>query len=352
VAAESIAPPLVAGGLIIETMFAWPGVARVFYASFSQFDLGALVGVVLLYAVAFVLIKTGAGLVRDAQGGVLFDAGAVQPSAVRRPGFSANGIVGLGVLSVAAFGALAAGVAPWGPYLIDQAHWVGYPLAPGIAGHVLGTEENGRDLLARLLLAVRTSLTLAAFAAVVALVIGAVVALVMRAVPSSYDRRVLDVTAIRPFAALPFIFVALTVLFARFGKVTLHEITFVVILGVVSAPAIVPVFRAAFAARRYSAILAGAVDIMGGALLLEITLSAHGFGVQAPTASLGNMLANMLANMTVAPWAVAAPMLTGIALLFALFAIGDDLRERAWVPCGGTGRRRAGVPPSPESLTT
>jgi len=36
------------------------------------------------------------------------------------------------------------------PNFIDQVHWQGYPLAPGIAGHLLGTDENGRDLLARL----------------------------------------------------------------------------------------------------------------------------------------------------------------------------------------------------------
>src|ERR1700676_1953660 len=40
-------------------------------------------------------------------------------------------------------------ITPADPNFIDQAHWNGYPLAPGIAGHLLGTDENGRDLLAR-----------------------------------------------------------------------------------------------------------------------------------------------------------------------------------------------------------
>ncbi|MBV8355073.1 MAG: ABC transporter permease, partial [Candidatus Eremiobacteraeota bacterium] len=26
-------------------------------------------------------------------------------------------------------------IAPWDPNYIDQAHWTGYPLAPGVAGH-------------------------------------------------------------------------------------------------------------------------------------------------------------------------------------------------------------------------
>ena len=37
------------------------------------------------------------------------------------------------------------------PNAIDNVHWQGNPLAPGIAGHLLGTDENGRDLLARLI---------------------------------------------------------------------------------------------------------------------------------------------------------------------------------------------------------
>src|SRR4030088_2177924 len=42
-------------------------------------------------------------------------------------------------------------ITPTDPNLIDQVHWIGYPLAPGVAGHLLGTDENGRDLLARLI---------------------------------------------------------------------------------------------------------------------------------------------------------------------------------------------------------
>ena len=45
------------------------------------------------------------------------------------------------------------------PNAIDQQHWNGYPLAPGVAGHLLGTDESGRDLLARLMYGARISLT-------------------------------------------------------------------------------------------------------------------------------------------------------------------------------------------------
>src|SRR5579883_1326075 len=63
-------------------------------------------------------------------------------------------------------------IAPWDPNYIDQAHWSGYPLAPGVAGHILGTDENGRDLLSRLIFGARISLTIAIFAVLMEVVIG------------------------------------------------------------------------------------------------------------------------------------------------------------------------------------
>src|SRR5580704_17677717 len=59
------------------------------------------------------------------------------------------------------------------PNFIDQVHWQGYPLAPGVAGHLLGTDENGRDLLARLVWGAQISLTVAFFAVLMEIVIGA-----------------------------------------------------------------------------------------------------------------------------------------------------------------------------------
>src|ERR1700736_5223231 len=62
--------------------------------------------------------------------------------------------------------AIAACIGQPDPYFIDQVHWQGYALAPGVAGHLLGTDENGRDLLARLMFGARISLTVALFAVI------------------------------------------------------------------------------------------------------------------------------------------------------------------------------------------
>src|ERR1700737_3122268 len=78
-------------------------------------------------------------------------------------------IIIMGLIAV-----LAPLISPADPNLIDNVNWQGYPLAPGIAHHLLGTDENGRDLLARLMFGARISLTVALFAVIMEISIGTV----------------------------------------------------------------------------------------------------------------------------------------------------------------------------------
>lgn len=325
--AALIGPALLSATLIIEPPFAWPGIARLFYNGISQADIGLVAGFLLMYAVGVVLLRLCAEFSpvipeRKAPR----QPSAPPPSARRSRNVSAMGVIASIVLLSAAFGALAANlIAPIGPNFIDVLHWEGFPLAPGVAGHPLGTDENGRDLLSRLLVGLRTSLGIAAVAAVVATVIAAVAAWATKAVPWLNDGRALGVTGIRPFAALPFILAVILVLAASHNTTAfLSPLVIGVVIGGVSWPAIVPACRALGPAA-----LGGIVDVTACALLLEITLSGHGFGVQPPTPSLGNMLVNAQSNLTVAPWAALMPSVVGVVMLCALYAVADDLRERA-----------------------
>ena len=62
-------------------------------------------------------------------------------------------------------------------------------------------------------------------------------------------------------------------------------------------------------------------------IILESTLSFLGFGIQPPTASWGNMLANAEANMPIAPWAAIFPGLCILITVLAANYIGDGLRD-------------------------
>ena len=314
VSAARIGPALLSASLLIESRFAWPGIARLYSNGVAQRDTALVGGVLLAYSAAVVLLQLCAE----------FSTGSPRVLAGSRRRFSAIGVTACVVLLLAAFGALTAIlIVPVGPYLIDQVHWQGYPLAPGTAGHVLGTDENGRDLLSRLLVGLRTSLGIAAFAAVIASAIAALVAMAMNSLHAVADRSALSIIGIRPFGAFPFILAAVSVLVTRFHTIgVLNPRVIALLIAAVSWPAIVPAFRALTPAT-----LGAVADLTACALLLEVTLSLYGLGVQPPTPSLGNILANMQSNMTVAPWVVIAPTVVVIVTLFALYAVADELRE-------------------------
>jgi peptide/nickel transport system permease protein len=62
-------------------------------------------------------------------------------------------------------------------------------------------------------------------------------------------------------------------------------------------------------------------------IILESTLSFLGFGIQPPTASWGNMLANASSNMTIAPWVAIFPGLCILITVLAINYLGDGLRD-------------------------
>ena len=85
-------------------------------------------------------------------------------------------LIGAAVIVVVALIAIFAKLLPLqDPNAIDQVNWQGTPLAPGIAGHILGSDENGRDLLSRLVFGAQISLTVAFFTVLMELTIGTVV---------------------------------------------------------------------------------------------------------------------------------------------------------------------------------
>jgi len=324
-AAAWVGPPLLASMLFIEPMFAWPGIVRLFSQGLRGFDTGVIAVCLLLYCAAIVMTDLIAQWVSDPQAAAPYQPDAARTFARGRKGSNAVIVAATVVLLFAVFCALAANaIAPAGPYFIDQLHWQGYPLAPGVGGHPLGTDENGRDLLARVLVGLRTSLGIAVLAALIAAAIGFLVAKATTSLQPVQDRAALSAIGIRPFAGFPFVLAAVTLLVARTGGVrVLSPPLIALLIALVSWPAVLPAFR-----RLTTATLGGLVDLVACALLLEATQSMIGFGVQPPTPSLGNMFQNAQSNVTIAPWdpIVSSAVLTVVVI--ALYAIGDQLRER------------------------
>ncbi len=312
--AAMLGPVLACGALLVEPSFAWGGVARVFLFAVERFDFAAVAGCLVVYVAAIAAVSALTGTA----GG---DAPVVRG---RDRSLSPLAVAGCATLLAVVLAAVAAPLlAPVGPSFIDVGHWSGYPLAPGTAGHVLGTDENGRDLLARLLFGLRNSLGITAGATLIATALAALAAKALGSVRWIGTASGLAVTAIRPFAGLPLILTAVLLLAAAMrSRDVPNALMVALMIGGVSWPAGIPAFRLSGARR-----LAGVTGLAAGAFLLEVTVSSIGFGVQPPAPSVGTMLVNALANMSIAPWIPLVASITIVVVLAALYALADGLRE-------------------------
>ena len=220
-------------------------------------------------------------------------------------------------------------------------------LPPG-AGHLLGTDDLGRDALARLLYGAQVSIALGFGVASIALLIGIGVGLVA----GYYGRWVDDLlnVVIQVKRAVPFLYLLLVV-------ATIIQPTLPILVGLFGLWSWTSVARTVrgqtlgYKRRDYvdAARALGAGDgriilrhvlphissivlvevgfVVAGSILAEAGISFLGFGIQPPTPSWGNMLSNALEYVRRAWWLVAAP---GAAISFTVLCVlllTDGLRD-------------------------
>jgi oligopeptide transport system permease protein len=235
------------------------------------------------------------------------------------------------------------------PWSYDQIDWQGVRAAPFTQNHLLGTDSVGRDLLARTLIGTRITLTVAASAALVALLIGTAWGAIAGWVGGRVDEAMMRV--VDALYALPFMFVVilLMVVFGRsivlvfLGIGAVEWLTMArVVRGQVMALRHRPFVLAAEAAGAPSgAILLRHVlpNVAGVALayllltvpqvvMVESFLSFLGLGVQEPLTSLGILVHDGAEDMDVGPLALLVPGGVLVGLILALTALGERLRDR------------------------
>jgi peptide/nickel transport system permease protein len=277
---------------------------------------------------------------------------------LRRHRLAVAGIVILSLIVLAAL--FAQQLSPFDPNAIDEKNWSGTPLPPCFqsaicAGHLLGTDELGRDLLSRLLFGARISLQVGIFTVVFELIIGVVLGAVAGYYGGWVDWLIMRVTDVfLSIPLLPLLLVLTAIVAASSNKASLSFWVIVVIIGALSWPTVARLVRASFLVLRerefaeaaravgngdariifrhllpnaVAPIVVQATLDVANVIILESTLSYLGFGIQPPTASWGNMLANAQANLQIAWWAAVFP---GVCILFTVLSInyiGDGLRD-------------------------
>jgi peptide/nickel transport system permease protein len=265
---------------------------------------------------------------------------------------AAAALVVVGVLFALALAA--PWIAPQNPYDLAQLSILDNMLAPGARGsngmlHLLGTDDQGRDLLSAILYGLRLSLFVAATATAIGLVIGAVAGVVAAYFGGRIDAVMMRIVDIQ--LSFPAILIAL-ILLAVLGKgvdkvvVALVLVQWAYYARTIRGSALVERRREYIEAARclalspariifrhllpnaFPPLIVVATVQVAHAISLEATLSFLGVGVPITEPSLGLLIANGYGYMLSGLYWIA--FYPGIALLVAILAVnlvGDQIAD-------------------------
>jgi oligopeptide transport system permease protein len=234
------------------------------------------------------------------------------------------------------------------PFAYDQINKGDVWAPPLTAGHLLGADSLGRDLLARLLMGLRVSLAIGLIATLVSLVIGVAWGAVAGFVGGVVDEvmmRIVDV-----LYSLPFIFFVI-LLMVTFGSniilifIAIGAVEWLTMSRIVRGQTLSLKHKEFVEAARAAGLTQGSIitkhivpNLLGpvvvyvtltipAVILAESFLSFLGLGVQPPMASLGTLIAGGAQDMQLAWWLLVFPSLTMVITLMSFNFIGDGLRD-------------------------
>ncbi|MEW5918651.1 MAG: ABC transporter permease [Gemmatimonadota bacterium] len=218
------------------------------------------------------------------------------------------------------------------------------------ASHWLGTDENGRDVLSRLLHGGRVSLAVGGLAVAFALLLGSLLGALAGFRHGRLDAFLMRLTD--AMLSIPTIFVVITAL-AFFGStigalvltiggtawmglarlvrgelLSIRELAYIDAARTLGQSG-VGLFARHMLPQLVPTILVNATLGVGTAILTESALSYLGIGVQPPAASWGNMLSAAQSYFGSLPWLVILPGAMIFVTVAAVNVLGDALRDAA-----------------------
>jgi len=233
---------------------------------------------------------------------------------------------------------------PYDPIILDVNSRL---VSPG-ASHLLGTDHFGRDLLSRMMVGIRVSLTVSFLTACFAIIAGSILGALSGYFRGTTDMVISGIT--NAFLAMPGILLALALISVYGSSVG----GLIVALGIAYTPNVTRVVRGVVLSLRESEFVEaaktmgrshlkilllhilpntiGPITVLASsffaqALLSESALSFLGLGVPPPFPSLGGILAESRRFMEDAPWLAIFPGLLIVCTLLCINWLGDALRD-------------------------
>jgi peptide/nickel transport system permease protein len=255
--------------------------------------------------------------------------------------------IGLGMLLVAIIASVGAPLfVKYSPISLDVLHPLAPPLTPG---HLLGTDQYGRDILARILYGGRIDLAIAFGATSVTLVFGSIVGIVAGYFGGWVDNvlmRIVDLFFAFPFLVLIIAIVAMLgpgilnmfiaiwitswVSYARIMRaqtVVAKKQQYVLAARALGYSRLRVMFRHILPNIAWAVIIFSMVDAIGN-IILAASLGFLGLGAQPPSPEWGTMISDGQSYILSSQWWIAT--LPGIAIVFvgvAFSLIGDGLAD-------------------------